>query len=223
MCAWSINPCLIQPSASGFCLSSPADSTLWPLWTQQRLVNSLEALFKLRERNTHQEKFQKAMTPQMGQLSAQVQNLVTYVLQLPKSATESPTPLPMSTPTPVQVTLSTGSGIRLAPSECYSGDPGRCKTFLVDFFIHFEHSPQDFFSDRSKIPFMISHLTGRAKAWATAEWTHGSPLCQSLPELENVLKRTFNPVSSNREKARELRGIKRDRSPCATTPFISKN
>ena len=55
---------------------------------------------------------------------------------------------------------------------------------------------------------MISHLTGRAPAWATAEWARESPLCSSLAEFKVALQRTFDPVSSDREKARELSGVK---------------
>lgn len=142
-------------------------------------------------RLTHQEEFQEAMAAEMGQLAAQVQSLVTFVQQLPM-------------PTTAQVIYPLGAGIKLAPPERYSGDPGKCKPFLTDCLIHFDHSPQIFSMDHSKITFMISHLTGRAKVWATAKWSRNS--LQSPPQFQNALKRTFNPLSSDRE----LSGLRQD-------------
>ncbi len=55
---------------------------------------------------------------------------------------------------------------------------------------------------------MVSHLTGRARAWATAEWSRGSSICESLCEFTETLRRAFDPISSDQEKARELSNIK---------------
>ena len=67
--------------------------------------------------------------------------------------------------------------------------------------------PHAFPTDRSKIAFMISHLTDRAKAWASAEWGRGSLLCDSFPDFQAALTKTFDTVSS-REKAPELSSLK---------------
>lgn len=100
--------------------------------------------------------------------------------------------------------------IRIAPPERYSGGQGLCKAFIIDCSIHFEHSPDAFPTDRSKIAFMISHLTGGARAW-----DQDSLLCHSLKGFKDTLVRTFDPVTTSREKARELSGLKRgNRSIC---------
>ena len=80
--------------------------------------------------------------------------------------------------------------------------------FLTDCSIHFELTPHAFSTDRSKIAFMICHMTGKAKAWASAEWSRNSPLCSSINEFESALTKTFEPVTTSREKAQELRGIR---------------
>ena len=46
--------------------------------------------------------------------------------------------------------------------------------------MHYEFSPHVFPTDRTKIAFMISHLVGRARAWATVEWARESPLPTNL-------------------------------------------
>ena len=51
---------------------------------------------------------------------------------------------------------------------------------------------------------MISHLTGWAKAWALAEWSRNSTVCETIVGFQTVLTRTFDPVCSSREKAQEL-------------------
>lgn len=62
--------------------------------------------------------------------------------------------------------------------------------------------------DQSKIAFVISHLTGRAKAWASAEWGRGSPICSSLTDFQAALARTFNLVTTDWEKVQELSGLR---------------
>ncbi|KAK0143959.1 Retrotransposon-derived protein PEG10 [Merluccius polli] len=57
--------------------------------------------------------------------------------------------------------------------------------------------PQAFPTDRSKIAFMISHLTDRAKAWASAEWGRGSSICNSLTDFQAALTKTFDPELSS--------------------------
>ena len=59
---------------------------------------------------------------------------------------------------------------------------------MIDCSIHFELMPHAFPTERAKVAFMILHLAGRAKAWAST--------------------RTFDPVCSSREKAQELSTLK---------------
>ena len=48
--------------------------------------------------------------------------------------------------------------------------------------------------------FMISHLTNRTKAWASAEWGQGSSICDSFTNFQAALTKPFDPVTSNREQ-----------------------
>lgn len=151
-------------------------------------------------RISRQEEFQTAMAAQMGQLTSQLQVLLA---QLPRPTVPAPVPTPP--------TLHVGVRSNLAKPAQYPGEPGLCKTFIIDSSIHFELTPHAFPTDRSKIAFMISHLTGRAKAWVSAKWSRGSSVCNSLDDFQAVLKRTFDPVADNREKAQELSGLRQGR------------
>ena len=152
-------------------------------------------------RLSRQEEFQVAMAERLNFLLDQVQHRIH--LSAPPSVSVTP-----AAPTPAPAATGFGPVIRLASPERFSGEPGQCKPFLIDCSIHYEHTPHAFPTERSKIAFMISHLTGRARAWATAEWARESPLCSSLAVFTAALQRTFDPVSSDREKAQELMGIR---------------
>uniref|UniRef100_A0A3P9HNI2 DUF4939 domain-containing protein n=1 Tax=Oryzias latipes TaxID=8090 RepID=A0A3P9HNI2_ORYLA len=68
----------------------------------------------------------------------------------------------------------------LHPSPRFSGDSGDCRAFVTQCELHFELQAASFPTDRAKVAFIISHLTGRAGAWATAEWQRGRATCASL-------------------------------------------
>ena len=122
----------------------------------------------------YQEEFQMAMAVQMGHLSSQLQNLLR---QFTPPGIAAP-PLTMNA-APAPTMHISRAGCKLAPSVQYTGEPGLCLIFLIDCSIHFELTPHVFPTDLFKIAFMISHLIGRAKAWASAEWCQGSSICKT--------------------------------------------
>ena len=157
-----------------------------------------------------QEEFQTAMAAHMGQLSAQLQDLLGQVTWPGPAAPPPTTNAPPAPPTSIS-----GASYKLGPPAQYTGEPGLCRVFLIDCSIHFELTPHAFPTDRSKIAFMILHLGGRAKAWASAEWGRGSSICNSLRDFQSALTKTFHPVSTNREKAEELSNLRQgSRSVC---------
>uniref|UniRef100_A0A3P9M1D4 Gypsy retrotransposon integrase-like protein 1 n=1 Tax=Oryzias latipes TaxID=8090 RepID=A0A3P9M1D4_ORYLA len=161
-------------------------------------------LQRLEARLSQQEDFQKALASHMVQVSTHVQDLrqgPPWITTPPGASASIPVPPSPTMPARTQE-------IKIAPPDRYSGEQGLCKLFLTDCSIHFEHSPHAFVSDRARIAFMISHLSGRARAWAMAEWARDSPLCSSLIAFQEALQITFDPVSTSRDKARELTSIR---------------
>ena len=139
--------------------------------------------------------------------------------RLAQPGVAAPTPTTASAPgTPTHVG---GAMCKLAPPIPYTGEPGLCKTFLIDCSIHFELLLHAFPTERSKVAFMISHLTGRAKAWASAEWGRGASLCDTLAGFQGALVKTFDPVSSSRERAQELSHLKQGKDLVCDMPFTS--
>ncbi|KAK5885227.1 hypothetical protein CesoFtcFv8_018959 [Champsocephalus esox] len=92
---------------------------------------------------------------------------------------------------PVQVPVHSPT-IRLASPEKFSGESGNCRPFLVQCDLHFKHQPAAFPTDQAKIAFIVSHLTGRAEAWATAEWSRNSPVCQSVRLFLETMSKIFD-------------------------------
>jgi len=152
----------------------------------------------------NQDKIMAAMTTQLGDLANQIQQL---------ASTANTDQMEAATPavTPVPTIVHAGPGLRLANPERYSGEPGRCKTFLTECDMHFEFSPQHFPADRAKVAFIISNLGARAQVWATAEWGRGSRVCQTLYDFQEGLRRTFDPVAADRDTARQLCGLHQGR------------
>jgi len=149
----------------------------------------------------NQDKFMAVVTTQLSDLANQIQQLSNNSSMEPMKAAA-----PVVAPTPT--VIHAGPGLRLASPVRYSGEPGRCKTFLTECDMHFEFSPQHFLTDRAKVGFIISNLVGRAQTWATAEWGRNSRICQTLQEFQQAIRRTFDPVGTDRDTARQLCGLR---------------
>ena len=75
----------------------------------------------------------------------------------------------------------------------YEGSPGKCNGFLI----YIENNPTNFTTDKSRVDFNVSLLTGKALDWTNAIWTansteprirghspSGSPIGDLLIELQ---------------------------------------
>ncbi len=112
-----------------------------------------------------------------------------------------PVPPPPSSP-PAQAPPA--SDARLPPPERYSGAPGSCRPFLVQCSLSFELQPSAFPTERSRVAYIVSLLTGRAKDWGTAEWEKQSSICSSVKLFSDELRKIFDHVTPGREVARGL-------------------
>ncbi|XP_060924550.1 uncharacterized protein LOC132998821 [Limanda limanda] len=78
---------------------------------------------------------------------------------------------------------------------------------------HISRVPKDFpgileTTERSKVAYIISYLSGRAERWATAEWIRDSHICSSVQLFTETLSKIFNTTSPGREAARALMGFR---------------
>lgn len=75
--------------------------------------------------------------------------------------------------------LRPASASPLAKPTSYSGEE-ECSGFLLQCQLYMEINATQFVSERAKIAFVISLLTGRALSWAQALWNVNVPAIQSL-------------------------------------------
>ena len=144
----------------------------------------------------------------MAAVTAQLRDLTSQIQQLSTNSSTGSMAAAAPVPAPTSTIIHAGPGLRLASPVRYSGEPGRCKTFLTECDMHFEFSPQHFLTDRAKVGFIISNLGGRAQTWATAEWGRNSTICQILQGFQQAIRRTFDPVGNDRDTARQLCGLR---------------
>ncbi|KAL6488396.1 hypothetical protein MHYP_G00021370 [Metynnis hypsauchen] len=107
-------------------------------------------------------------------------------------------PLPPTDPTPIR-----GDAL-VANPERYAGDPETCRGFLLQYSLVFEQQPSRFPTERSKVAYMISLLTGRALAWATSLWERASPDTASGESFMRAMRTTFHNPRGGREAAPRL-------------------
>ncbi|KAL6480093.1 hypothetical protein MHYP_G00111260 [Metynnis hypsauchen] len=108
-------------------------------------------------------------------------------------------PLPPTDPNPIH------SDALVANPEGYAGDPETRRGFLLQCSLVFEQQPSWFPTERSKVAYMISLLTGRALAWATSLWEQDSPDTASGESFKRAMCTTFHNPCGGREILAPLR------------------
>ena len=118
------------------------------------------------------------------------------------SDSPSPTPVPSREP-------------RLPAPERYSGDPKGCRGFLIQCRLSFDLQPAAYPTEHSRVAYVITLLTGRALAWATALYESNSPVCLSFSSFSEEMLKVFSPEVSGRAAANKLLQLRQGRQSAA--------
>eukprot|EP00064_Thunnus_orientalis_P019626 superscaffoldBa00004989_g19750 len=186
--------------------SADSDTIRSVLQAQVRKIHSQDEQTSLlrrevKELTNRQESLLAAFGTQINHLIDQMQKMQNPPVSAGSSpAAPSGSGSDAASPAPATPSLP----LYLSRPECFSGDSGDCRTFLTQCDLHFELQTAAFPSDRSKIAYIISYLTGRAEAWATAEWSWKSPVCRSLLLFSKTFTQIFQQTAPGREAARAL-------------------
>ncbi|XP_069463395.1 protein LDOC1-like [Ambystoma mexicanum] len=76
-------------------------------------------------------------------------------------------------------------------TDTFDGTPKRLKEFLDACHIHFAFRTNTYTSNRAKVRYLISNMTGNALAWATPFVTNADPVLQDFGTFTTQLKQAF--------------------------------
>ena len=176
-------------------MTDPAGEALRSaLQTQGKMLHdhaeTMKALHEgLQQLHEKQQTFEMTMVNEIRNLSIK-----------PSSSPPTPASSPAATPA---VNFSTPQP-RAPQIEKYDGDSATCRSFLTLCDLTFNLQPLSFNTEESRVAFIITNLTGRAREWATAEWEKKSPSCDSAEAFSAALRRVFDHRAPGREAARGL-------------------
>lgn len=94
--------------------------------------------------------------------------------------------------------------VKLSPPPPFSGEPSACKGFLTQCSVVFELQPGNFPTERSKVAYILTRLSGKALDWATALWIHCHPDCGTSERFMDALQRVFDDGLTQRQAASRL-------------------
>ncbi len=83
----------------------------------------------------------------------------------------------------------------MALPAAYAGDSAECCGFLLQLALYIEMQPQKFPTERSKVGFLISLLSGRALTWARAIWNANTAIINSYEAFTNHFKEEFGSAT----------------------------
>uniref|UniRef100_A0AAV2MFI9 palmitoyl-CoA hydrolase n=1 Tax=Knipowitschia caucasica TaxID=637954 RepID=A0AAV2MFI9_KNICA len=130
----------------------------------------------------------QALTVQNQQLLAQVGASASATISNSSEAALEPAPEPTAP------ALDPRFEPRAPSIEKYDGSPGTCRSFLTLCSLTFDLQPTSFASQRSRVAFIITNLTGRAREWATAEWEKQSEVFLQVLLLLVSSSEAYKPV-----------------------------
>lgn len=97
----------------------------------------------------------------------------------------------------------------------FSGAAENCSGFLLQCTLLFEMQPQRFPTDRAKIAFIISLLSGRALLWAKTIWEQAGPATRTLETFAAHFKEVFDQSANSLSVHDQLYHLKQGRSSVA--------
>lgn len=171
----------------------------------EHLLNSLAA--SMQELHANQGRFQSSLEDMISSLSHQAQGVVGAAD--PERTDASGPPSREGPTTETRFPVHEPRGIQI---ERYDGNPGTCRSFLTNCLLLFELNPSCYVTERARVASVITHLTGRAREWATAEWTKQSPVCQSYADFSSALTRVFDHGTPGRKSSRALLSLRQGKT-----------
>ncbi|XP_060786982.1 alpha-2-macroglobulin-like [Neoarius graeffei] len=129
----------------------------------------------------------------------------------PSASSAPPAPTATSSNEPTASLPVPSHEPRLPAPERYSGDPKGCRGFLTQCRLSFDLQPAAYPTEHSRVAYIVTLLTGRALAWATALYESNSPVCASFLSFSKEMLKVFSPEVSGRTAANKLLQLRQGR------------
>lgn len=142
----------------------------------------------------------QTLNTRVTQLSGLLDQVSTHLPSVPSAAKPSSSENTVPSAAPV----TTFREPHMPTPERYSGELGSCGRFLLQCSLVFDQQPTTFASDKSKIAFVVSLLSGRAAQWATALWERESQITLNYPQFVAEIRKIFDHPVRGREAANRL-------------------
>lgn len=104
---------------------------------------------------------------------------------------------------------------RINNPPCYSGEPTQCRSFLTQCEVVFSLQPVTYSTDRARVAFVISLLTGRAREWGAANWEAEADCVFNFPRFKEEMIRVFDRSTHGEEASRALSTLRQGRRSAA--------
>ncbi|KAL0152234.1 hypothetical protein M9458_051957, partial [Cirrhinus mrigala] len=101
-------------------------------------------------------------------------------------------------------TPPSASGSPMATPATYVGEAAKCSGFLLQVNLYIQMQPQQFPSERTKVAFLASLLTGKALKWAEAIWNSNNPIINSYDQFVNHFSEVFSTATSTLSTSDQL-------------------
>lgn len=94
----------------------------------------------------------------------------------------------------------------------YDGDAKTCRAFLSQCSLVFALQPRRYAAEVSKVAYLLTLLTGRARDWGMAVWEAQDPCCSSFESLRSEMIKLFDRTVQGDLAAAELTHLTQDGS-----------
>lgn len=131
------------------------------------------------------------LTAQVVELNARIEEL-QHNVTVPRQASSSPT-TPHHDPEP-----------HANNPPPYDGDPNSCRAFLSQCALVFALQPRRYASEASRVAYVLTLLTGRAREWGTAVWDARAPFCHFFEDFREEMIKLFDRSAQGDEAAARL-------------------
>ena len=155
-----------------------------------------------------QQKGIQQVSQNLNTLADSVHALSTQVQQLTLQASSPPAVAETAPPNQADAPQPAAREPRLPPPQPYNGEPGTCRSFLSQCSLTLELQASAFPTERSRVAYIITLLTGKAREWGTALWDSDDPICTDYDEFTKEMKEVFDRSVSGRDAARQLLQLK---------------